>query len=108
MAVRPQRGLAAPGALQAAPGRWPLPLARRERSAGLFAPGAGAEHHLSSGVRGGAGLSMHAAVRCGADDPQGLEQLCRYGARAALANERAMQRRRASSAEAEDALAPRT
>ena len=34
------------------------------------------------------GFSMHAAVRCGADDRQALEQLCRYITRPALANER--------------------
>ena len=34
------------------------------------------------------GLTLHAAVRCGADDHQGLEQLCRYITRPALANER--------------------
>jgi len=34
------------------------------------------------------GFSLHAAVRCGADDRQALEQLCRYIARPALANER--------------------
>ncbi len=34
------------------------------------------------------GFSLHAAVRCGADARQGLEQLCRYIARPALANER--------------------
>ena len=34
------------------------------------------------------GFSLHAAVRCGADDRQGLEQLCRYITRPALANER--------------------
>ena len=33
------------------------------------------------------GLSLHAAVRCGADDRQALEQLCRYITRPALANE---------------------
>jgi len=32
--------------------------------------------------------SLHAAVRCGADDRQALEQLCRYITRSALANER--------------------
>ena len=31
---------------------------------------------------------QHAAVRCGADDRQALEQLCRYITRPALANER--------------------
>ena len=34
------------------------------------------------------GLTLHAAVRCGADDRQALEQLCRYITRPALANER--------------------
>jgi Putative transposase len=33
------------------------------------------------------GFSCHAAVRCGSDDWQALEQLCRYIARPALANE---------------------
>jgi hypothetical protein len=34
------------------------------------------------------GFSLHAAVRCTADDRQALEQLCRYITRPALANER--------------------
>ena len=34
------------------------------------------------------GFSLHAAVRCGADDRQGIEQLCRYITRPALAKER--------------------
>ena len=34
------------------------------------------------------GFSLHAAVGCGADDRQGLEQLCRYITGPALANER--------------------
>jgi hypothetical protein len=34
------------------------------------------------------GFSLHAVVRCDADDRQGLEQLCRYITRPALANER--------------------
>ena len=34
------------------------------------------------------GFSLHAAVRCGANDRQALEQLCRYITRPALANER--------------------
>jgi hypothetical protein len=33
-------------------------------------------------------FSLHAAVRCAADDRQALEQLCRYITRLALANER--------------------
>ncbi len=34
------------------------------------------------------GFSLHAAVRCGADDRQALEQMCRYITRPALANDR--------------------
>ncbi len=34
------------------------------------------------------GFSLHAAVRCGADDRQALEQLWRYITRPALANDR--------------------
>ena len=34
------------------------------------------------------GFSLHAAVRCGADARQALEQLCRHITRPALANER--------------------
>ena len=34
------------------------------------------------------GFSLHAAVRCAADDHKRLEQLCRYITRPALANER--------------------
>ena len=34
------------------------------------------------------GFSLHAAVRCGADERRGLEQLCHYITRPALANER--------------------
>ena len=34
------------------------------------------------------GFSLHAAVRCAADDRKALEQLCRYITRPALANER--------------------
>ena len=34
------------------------------------------------------GFSLHAAVRCAADDRQALEQLCHYITRPALANER--------------------
>ena len=37
------------------------------------------------------GFSLHAAVRCGADDRQALVQLCRYITRPALANERVRQ-----------------
>ena len=33
------------------------------------------------------GFSLHAAVRCSADDRQALEQLCRYITRPASANE---------------------
>jgi len=34
------------------------------------------------------GFSLHAAVRCGADQHKQLERLCRYITRPALANER--------------------
>jgi hypothetical protein len=34
------------------------------------------------------GFSLHAAVRCGADERQALERLCRYITRPALANKR--------------------
>ena len=34
------------------------------------------------------GFSLHAGVRCEAEDRQGIEQLCRYIARPAIANER--------------------
>ena len=34
------------------------------------------------------GFSLHAAVRCAAEDRDALEQLCRYITRPALANER--------------------
>jgi len=34
------------------------------------------------------GFSLHAAVRCKADERQALEQLCRYITRPTLANER--------------------
>jgi hypothetical protein len=37
---------------------------------------------------GRSAFSLHAAVRCGADDRQALEQLCGYITRPALANER--------------------
>jgi hypothetical protein len=34
------------------------------------------------------GFSLHVAMRCGADDRQALEQLCRYITRPVLTNER--------------------
>ena len=34
------------------------------------------------------GFSLHAGVRCAADDRRGLEQLCRYITRPAISNER--------------------
>jgi hypothetical protein len=34
------------------------------------------------------GFSLHAAVRCGADQRKELEHLCRYITRSAIANER--------------------
>ena len=56
--------------LQLAPSR----LARSRESSALYA-----NAH---------GFSLHAGVRCAADDRQGLEQLCRYITRTAIANER--------------------
>ena len=46
---------------------------------------AGFEQALCANMNG---FSLHAAVRCGADERQALEQLCRYITRPALANER--------------------
>ena len=46
---------------------------------------AGFEQALCANIQG---FSLHAAVRCGADDRQALEQLCRYITRPALASER--------------------
>ena len=43
------------------------------------------KQHLCADI---SGFSLHAAVRCEADDRQALEQLCRYITRPALANER--------------------
>ena len=43
------------------------------------------KHDLCADIHG---FSLHAAVRCDADDRQALEQLCRYITRPALANER--------------------
>jgi hypothetical protein len=43
------------------------------------------KQHLRANIDG---FSLHAAVRCGADDRQALEQLCRYITRPALANVR--------------------
>ena len=43
------------------------------------------KQHLCADIDG---FSLHAAVRCGADDRRALEQLCRYITRPALANER--------------------
>ena len=54
------------------------------------------------------GFSLHAAVRCGADDRQALEQLCRYITRPALANERVQTDAAGpGGAEAQDTLARR-
>ena len=57
------------------------------------------------------GFSLHAAVRCAADDRQALEQLCRYITRPALANERAQTNAAGqvvSSSRQPGATAPRT
>jgi hypothetical protein len=46
---------------------------------------AGFKRNLCADIQG---FSLHAAVRCAADDRKALEQLCRYITRPALANER--------------------
>jgi hypothetical protein len=51
--------------------------------AGRDAQGGGLRATLCADI---SGFSLHAAVRCGADDRQALEQLCRYITRPALAN----------------------
>ena len=54
------------------------------------------------------GFSLHAAVRCGADERQRLEQLCRYITRPAQDRKtRAVQQRRTGRAQAEDCVARR-
>ena len=45
------------------------------------------------------GFSLHAAVRCDAEDRKSLEQLCRYITRPALANDR-VQRNLGAAAQA--------
>ncbi len=50
---------------------------------------AGRDEKITHGLCADAhGFSLHAAVRCGADQRKQLEQLCRYITRPALANER--------------------
>ena len=97
-------------ALQAAPGQWPGPSPGKNSPPDCLCPGSA--YRIAFGPRAnqkvltvqgamprGAdfkqtlcaeidGFSLHAAVRCGADGRQGLEQLCRYITRPALANER--------------------
>ena len=54
-----------------------------------FAPRRAARGGESSALCANAhGFSLHAGVRCAAGDRQGLEQLCRYITRPAIANER--------------------
>ena len=61
------------------------------------------KQHLCADIDG---FSLHAAVRCGADDRQALEQLCRYITRPALANERGTdQRCGPGGAQAQDCVA---
>ena len=52
---------------------------------GVMPRDAGFEQALCANMQG---FSLHAAVRCGADERKSLEQLCRYITRPALANER--------------------
>jgi len=85
-------------ALQAAPGQRPRPLARHKQSTGLFVSGLGLPHRQRLSAPGQKvltvqgtipretdfnqtlcadmqGFSLHAAVRCAADDCQALERL---------------------------------
>ena len=52
---------------------------------GVMPRDAGFEQALCANIQG---FSLHAGVRCGAEDRQALEQLCRYITRPALADER--------------------
>ena len=87
-------------ALQAAPGQWPGPLPGTHSPLDCVCPGSA--YRIAFGPRAGQkvftlqgamprdtafapelcadaqGFSLHAAVRCGADDRQALEQLGRY------------------------------
>ena len=97
-------------ALQAAPGQWPGPSPGTNSPLDCLCPGSA--YRIAFGPRAGqkmltvqgampresdfkqhlcadiSGFSLHAAVRCEADDRQALEQLCRYITGPALANER--------------------
>ena len=97
-------------ALQAAPDQWPDPSPGTISPLDCLSPGSA--YRIAFGPRAGQkvltvqgamprdadfkhklcadidGFSLHAAVRCGADDRQALEQLCRYITRPAFANER--------------------
>jgi len=97
-------------ALQAAPGQRPGPSPGTNSPQDCLRPGSA--YRIAFGPRAGQkvltvqgampreaefhqnlcadidGFSLHAAVRCAADDRQALEQLCRYITRPALANER--------------------
>jgi len=67
---------------------------------GVMPGDAGFKQNLCADIDG---FSWHAAVRCGVDDRQALEQLCRYIARPALANERVQ-----TSAVGQGVLKPKT
>ena len=56
----------------------------------FFSCGERSEPHRSRGVlcANAQGFSLHAGVRCDANDRQGIEQLCRYITRPAISNER--------------------
>ena len=96
--------------MQAAPGQWPGPSPGTNGPLDCLCPGSayriafdpragqkvltvqGAmprekdfKHNLCADI---SSFSLHAAVRCDADERQSLEQLCRYFTRPALANER--------------------
>ena len=75
--------------LQAAEGTYRIAFAPRAGQKGLTLQGAMPRQteFKRSRCTDIDGLSLHAAVHCGEDDRQALEQLCRYITRPALANE---------------------
>jgi Putative transposase len=64
-----------------------LGSARRTEGAEL-ANGGQPGQKITHGLADAHGFSLHAAVRCGADQRKQLEQLCRYITRPALSDER--------------------
>ncbi len=80
--------------LQAAATTWRIAMGPRAGRKVLTLVGGGGEpHSRDRGSRDALcanadGFSLHAGVRCEADDRKGIEQLCRYITRPAISNER--------------------